>query len=224
MKQLARITALTFLLSALVLAFITACGSGHGTGGGTNPPGSGFTFIWSPAHLATLHAAGSKAIAGASSPFTVSAATVTGTGNLQGICSAIAPSSGRVATVLFNLGRWSSGSCDDGATPDSDIGVPLPAAGQIGNLKVDAVGNGSASNSGLVEVVIISAGGTRTITSLTCSLGQSAVEARVHCEDLTAGHFIAVNPGDQLITRFLYNAGDDYRGIRVNLDYGAPTL
>jgi hypothetical protein len=126
--------------------------------------------------------------------------------------------------VIYGIGRWSSGSCDDAATPDSDVGVSIPAAGQIGNLTVDAVGLGNGSDSGAMEVKVIHADGSQTITQVACTLGVSAAAAKVHCDDKTAAHHASVIAGDQVSARIFYNAGDAYRAIRVNIEYATPTF
>jgi len=75
------------------------------------------------------------------------------------------------------------------------VGVSVPQAGQIGNLTVDARGIGvspddggvgpNSTASGQLEVEVIHVDGTQTVESLTCSLGVSPADAKVHCEDKT---------------------------------------
>jgi len=227
MKTLGRILALSMLSSALTILAITACGGSMGAGGngggGTPQSARAFVFNWRPVHLLGTRFGVQRAAA--DSPFVVNAqAPAAGGGNLQGICDAVNPSSGRAATVLFNLGRWSSGSCQDAATPDSDVGVTIPQTGQIGNLTVDATGLGAASNSGQMEVKVIHSDGSQTILPLTCSLGVSAAGSKVHCEDKSAADHANVSAGDQVSARIFYNAGDSYRAIRVNIEYATPTF
>src|SRR5262249_30434015 len=133
---------------------------------------------------------GRAALAG---PFVVNAATTPGGGNFPGFCSGINPSAGRAATAIFGLGQWASGDCAAAAIGDSDVGVNLPQDGQVGNLTVDAGGHGNgaadgtvglnSTASGQLQTKIIHADGTETITTLSCTLGVSTGDAKVHCED-----------------------------------------
>jgi hypothetical protein len=119
----------------------------------------------------------------------------------------------RARTVIYGIGRWTSGNCQDGQTQFSDVGVNVPQTGQIGNLTVDAHGTGTAPDdgtiglnstaSGQLEVEILHADGTRNVTPLTCSLGVSSVDAKVHCEDKT--HHVDVVAGDQVVAQFWFN-------------------
>lgn len=218
-------TALTALASAvLTMLIITACGGGPSGGPGGNNGVRALIFNSNPVgfHVTKGFGPGRASIF---SPFIVNAATTTpGGGNLPGFCNAIALSGGRAATVIFGLGRWSSGLCDDAATPDTSVGVALPADGQIGQLTVDAVGQGNGADSGQMEVKIIHADGTQTIIPVTCSLGVSNAGAKVHCEDLNAAHNTNVIKGDQLAVRMFYNPSDQYSAIRVNVQYATPTF
>jgi hypothetical protein len=227
MKRLTTIgrTALTALASALLtMLIITACGGGPSGGPGGGNAARAFIFNSNPVgfHATSGFGPGRASI---SSPFVVNAATTTpGGGNFPGFCNAVALSTGRAATVLFGLGRWSSGVCDDGNTPDTSIGVAIEADGQVGQLTVDAVGQGNGADSGQMEVKIIHADGSQTIIPVTCTLGQSSAGAKVHCEDLNAAHNANVVKGDQLAARIFYNAGDQYNAIRVNVQYATPTF
>ncbi len=224
--KIARFIGTVALTSFLTIVFITSCGGG----GSMSAPGGGsasahsIVFDWSPVRLLGLNSKTHQA--SAASPFVVNAQTATtASGNLSGVCNAIAQSRGPAATVLYNLGRWTSGECDDAQTPDTDVGVRVPAAGQIGNLTVDALGIGTSDTSGQLEVKIIHTDGSTTITPLTCSLGVNATaNGKVHCSDLGAAHATNVAQDDEVSARIHYVAGDAYRAIRVNIQFGAPTL
>src|SRR5262249_44425885 len=111
----------------------------------------------------------------------------------------------------------------DHATPDSDVGVAIPANGQVGDLTVDAVGTGTASDSGAMEIKIIHPDGTQTVTAISCSLGVSS-NSKIHCEDKNAAHHTNVVAGDQISARVFWNAGDTYRAVRVNIVYATPAF
>ena len=228
MKTLSRFVLMGLISSVLTILALTACGGGSnpGSGGGAGSPARAFIFNANPVGLRITGGFGTSRADAMNSPFVVNAATPgPGGGNFSGFCNGVALSGAdHRATVIYGIGRWSSGSCEDAADPDSDVGVTIPQTGQIGNLTVDAVGQGHGSDSGQMEVKIIHSDGTQTITPLTCSLGTSGVEAKVHCEDKTGGHQTNVNTGDQLSARFFYNAGDAYRAIRVNIEYATPTF
>ncbi len=225
MKQTLKILALTALTLVFAIGIITACGGGGRAPGSTSSSMAHnlFSFDWKPAHL--LGRSSGRNQASNSSAFIVNAqSTTTGGGNLSGFCAQTAPSSGRAATVIFGLGRWSSGSCDDAATPDTSVGVAIPQTGQIGQLTVDAVGQGTAANSGVMELKIIHSDSSETIIPITCTLGVSNPGAKVHCEDKSADHNTNVTAGDQFAARIFYNAGDLYTAIRVNVQYAVPTF
>ena len=219
--KLLKMAMLTLVMLATTIALITACG-----GSGSNPSSMAhnfFSFDWKPAHL--LGRTSGRNQASNSSAFVVNAQSSTpGGGNLSGFCARTALSSGRGATVIFGLGRWSSGSCDDAATPDTSVGVAIPQAGQIGQLTVDAVGQGTAADSGVMELKLIHNDGSETILPITCTLGISNPGSKVHCEDKSAGHNTNVAAGDQFAARIFYNAGDLYTAIRVNVQYAVPTF
>lgn len=220
--KLARLFLLTGLCLLVLIITISACGGSKTA----NPVTSlrALIFNSNPVGFHVTHGfgAGRASIAG---PFSVNAqAPSPGGGNFAGFCNAVTPTTGRAATVIYGIGRWSTGSCDDAATPDSDVGVTVLQSGQIGNLTVDAIGNGTAADSGAMEVKVIHSDGSQTISAITCSLGTSAVEQRVHCEDKTTAHQTNVVAGDQVSARFFYNSGDAYRAIRVNIEFAAPTF
>ena len=227
MKTLSKFVLTILISSALTILSITACGGGSkgpGSSGGTSLVRA-FIFNANPVGFHITGGFGPSRAGMSNSPFVVNAATPgPGGGNFSGFCNAVALSSGRAATVIYGIGRWSSGSCDDAADPDSDVGMTIPQAGQVGNLTVDAVGLGNGQDSGQMEVKIIHTDGTQIITPITCTLGVSAVGAKVHCEDKTPGHQTNVNAGDQISARMFYNAGDVYRAIRVNIEYATPTF
>jgi hypothetical protein len=221
MKQMLKVLALTALTLVFAIGIITACG-----GRGPNPSSTAdnfFSFDWNPAHL--LGRTSGTNLADSSGAFIVSAQSTTpGGGNLSGFRDRVSPSSARAATVIFGLGRWSSGSCDDARTPDSSVGVAIPQNGQVGQLSVDAVGTGTAADSGFMELKIIHSDSTETILPITCTLGISNPGARVHCEDKSAAHNTNVSSGDQFSARIFYNGGDIYNAIRVNVQYAVPTF
>jgi FlaG/FlaF family flagellin (archaellin) len=224
MKKVGRILLLSIVVLMAAVITITACGGNASTG---KTPGStlhAFIFNSNPVGFHITKGFGA-ARASLASPFVVNAqAAASGGGNFPGFCNAVSPSSGRAATVIYGIGRWSTGSCEDATTPDSDVGVSVLQAGQIGNLTVDAVGNGTGADSGDFEIKVIHADGTQTISAITCNLGVSAVEQKVHCEDKNAAHFTSVAATDQVSARMFYNPGDAYRAIRVNIEFAAPTF
>jgi hypothetical protein len=225
MKKVGKLFLMTIVVLAVSVIAITACG-GNKTPGGVGTVNALRAFIHNsnPVGLHITKGFGA-ARASIASPFVVNAqATASGGGNFAGFCNEVAPSSARAATVIYGIGRWSTGSCEDASTPDSDVGVSVLQAGQIGNLTVDAIGTGTGADSGAFEIKVIHADGSQTITAITCNLGVSAAEQRVHCEDKSAAHFTNVAATDQVSARFFYNAGDDYRAIRVNIEYAAPTF
>jgi hypothetical protein len=233
MKNVARILLLSIIVLTAAVITITACGGNNpgGTGGGTalrafvfnaNPLGFHVTKGFGPSRASIA-------------PFTVNAqATTPGGGNFPGFCDSETGGLSRTATVIYGIGRWSSGLCNDRATPGSNVGVAVPQTGQIGNLTVDARGIGvspddgviglNSTASGQLQVEVIHADGTLTFESLTCSLGFSPADAKVHCEDKTIAHHINVVAGDQIVALFWVNPGDDYRAIRVNIEFATPTF
>lgn len=219
--KIAALSLLTFLVG---IGLITACG-GMSSGPGTTGHGisKSVFFNWKPTKLAQLATA--RQIASNSNPFVVNAQSVTtGGGNLSGFCDDIPMPVSRAATVIFGLGRWTSGQCSDSRSPDSSVGVTLPQAGQLGQLTVDAVGAGVAPDSGFMQLKIIHLDDTETIISLTCTLGMNSTPGRVHCEDKDPTHNVNVVAGDQFSARIFVNAGDSFHAIRVTVQYGVPTL
>ncbi|HEY6349618.1 MAG TPA: hypothetical protein VI636_09435 [Candidatus Angelobacter sp.] len=224
MRRIASIVGTALLSAVLAVAIITACGGGNNGGGNNNPLSRMFTFNPNPIGPRINKNAVSSRIAGGSLQSVVEAQAPTpGGGNFPGFCSTLDLVSGRAAAVIFGIGRWSTAACSDGSTPDSDVGVTIPTSGQVGNLTVDAVGSGTGSDSGQMEVKIIHADGTQAITSITCSLGVSN-NAKVHCEDLDPTHHTNVLSGDQVSARIFWNPGDTYRAVRVNIVYATPTF
>jgi hypothetical protein len=233
MTNVARILLLSIIVLTAAVITITACGGNRpgGTGGGTalrafifnaNPLGFHVTKGFGPSRASIA-------------PFTVNAQNITpGGGNFPGFCDSHTGAGARTVTIVYGIGRWSSGSCDDRLTPDSDVGVAIPQNGQVGNITVDARGTGTVQDNGIVgvsgtgsgqlEVSIIHADGSRSVSPLTCSLGVSAADAKVHCEDKTLTHHVDVVTGDQIIAQFWVNPGDAYRAIRVNIEYATPTF
>jgi hypothetical protein len=228
MKYLAKITLLSLVVLMSAIIGITACG-GHSAPGGSGGVGAtlqSLIFNANPAGLHFTHGFGAGR-ASISSPFAVNAQSpAPGGGNFAGFCEGVPLAGARGATVIYGIGRWSTGSCDDAATPDSDVGVSIPANGQIGNLTVDAiaVSGGTGSDSGSMEVKIIHADGTQTITPITCALGPSTPGQKLHCQDKNATDDAAVVAGDQVSARFFFNSGEQYRAIRVNIEYATPTF
>lgn len=232
MKKVARILLLSIIVMTAAVITITACGgskSSVGTGAAlralvfnANPLGFHVTRGFGPSRASLA-------------PFTVNAQTTTpGGGNFPGFCDSFATGVGRGATAIYGIGRWSSGLCNDKSTPDSDVGVTVPQDGQIGNVTIDARGNGTSpddgivglnsSASGQIEVKVIHPDGTQSSTPITCTLGVSAVDAKVHCEDKNVAHHFNVAAGDQVSTRFWIQPGDSYRAIRVNIEFATPTF
>jgi hypothetical protein len=162
--------------------------------------------------------------------------TTPGGGNFPGFCDGVLLTNGRARTTIYGIGRWTSGNCQDGQVQSSDVGLNIPQAGQIGNLTLDAIsvtGSSGADDgligingttSGQMEVTVIHADGSLTQSSLTCSLGITTPAQKVHCEDKTAAHHVAVSAGDQVTAQFWYNANEQYRAIRVNIEYATPTF
>lgn len=214
----------TFVLTAIVaVAIITACGSNGTTmtGGGGTTAKPAFVFNSLPIGFQSNHG-NVTARASLNSPFVVEAqGTTPGGGNFAGFCGSLDVVGGRAASVIYGIGRWTDANCADHSTPDTDVGVVIPVAGQIGNLTVDAVGTGTAADSGQMEVKIIHADGTQTITTITCSLGVSN-NAKVHCGDNTNRPAVVV--GDQVSARIFQNPGDSYRAVRVNIAYATPAF
>lgn len=226
LKSVGRTACLVLASAIVTTAIITACGGGSsGGGGGSNPLSRIFTFNGSnPVGLHSNKNSVASRIAESSFQAVVEAQSPSpGGGNFSGFCGTLNPVSGHAAAVIFGIGRWSTAECSDGSTPDSDVGVTIPQNGQIGNLTVDAVGTGTGTASGQMEVKIIHADGTQTITQLTCSLGISN-NAKVHCEDLSAAHQTNVSAGDQVSARIFWDPGDTYRALRVNFVYATPTF
>lgn len=224
LKEIGRMTLTAIAAAVITIATITACG---GNGGGMVPTPTALRALIFNSNPLGFHATSGfgPGRAAAFSPFAVNAATTTpGGGNFPGFCNSTNPSSGRAATVMFGLGQWTSGDCANVGIPDATVGVAIPAAGQVGQLTVDAVGNGTGTDSGQLEVKLIHADGSETITPITCTLGQSAAGAKVHCEDLNAAHNSNVAAGDQIAVRMFYDSGDQYNAIRVNVQYATPTF
>jgi len=225
MKRIASIVGTAFLSAILVVTIMTACGGGNSGsgGGGSNPLSSVFTFNSNPVGFHGNKNPVADRIAGRLQSVVEAQAPTPGGGNFPGFCSNLALVSGRAAAVIFGIGRWSTADCSDGSTPDSDVGVSVPQAGQVGNLTVDAVGTGTGTDSGQMEVKVIHADGSQTVTTITCSLGISS-DAKVHCQDLDPTHHANVVAGDQVSARIFWDPGDTYRAVRVNLVYATPTF
>ena len=234
LKSLGRTICLVLASAIVTTAIITACGGSSG-GGGIVERARAFIFNANPLGLHTTSGFGPGRRADGSSTFTVNAQSPTpGGGNFPGFCSSIAPSSGRGATVVFGLGLWSSGDCAGSGVPDSAVGVAIPASGQVGQLTVDAIGQGTGADdgkvgidstgSGQIQLKVVHADGTETTTPISCTLGVSSPGAKVHCEDKNAAHNTSVSAGDQIVARYWYNAGDSYNSIRVNVEYATPTF
>lgn len=240
MKAFGRFASFVLVSLASIVITITACGGGAlpiGGGGGLPAAARAFIFNANPVgfHI-TRGFSAARASLHKQTAFTVNAQAPTpGGGNFPGFCNSVnvAPTGARAATVVYGLGLWTSGECGLTSVSDSDVGVEIPQAGQIGNVTVDAIGTGSGTDdgklgidstaSGQIQVTVLHADGTRTDTAITCALGVSN-NAKVHCEDKQAAHFANVAAGDQVTARFWYNGGDSYRAIRVNLEYATPTF
>ncbi len=221
MKRLIKLAVLTAFTLIVAIGLITACG-----GNATRSPiaqAQNFFFSWKPVHL--LGRTSGSQIASVSGPFVANAQTTgSGGGNLSGFCADVAASGARAATVIFGLGRWSSGVCSDAQTPDTQVGVTIPQNGQLGNLTVDAIGHGTGADSGQMELKVIHQDGTQTILPITCTMGISNAGTKTHCEDKASAHFSTVAAGDQFAARIFYNGGDSYTAIRVNIQYAVPNF
>lgn len=234
MKSIARILLLSIIVMTVAVITITACGGSRPSISGGGAALRAFVFNSNPLGFHVTRGFGPSRASIA--PFTVNAqATTPGGGNFPGFCDSLSGgAAGRAVTVVYGIGRWSSGACDDRLTPSADVGVAVPQNGQIGNVTVDARGIGTlpddgkigvnSTASGQIEVVVIHSDDTQSITPLTCSLGVSSVDAKVHCEDKTVAHHIDVVAGDQVIAFFWVNTGDSYRAIRVNIEFATPTF
>lgn len=233
MKKVARILLLSIIVLTAAVITITACGGSRSSGGPGGAALRAFVFNANPLGFHVTKGFGPSRASIA--PFTVNAqATTPGGGNFPGFCDLFTGAGSRTATAVYGLGRWTSGACNDRATPGTDVGVAVPQSGQIGNLTVDAHGMGTSPDDGLIglnstssgqiEVAVIHSDGTQTITPLTCSLGISAVDAKVHCEDRSLAHHVDVVAGDQVAARFWVAPGDSYRAIRVNIEFATPTF
>lgn len=75
-----------------------------------------------------------------------------------------------------------------------------------------------------MEVKIIHSDSTETILPITCTLGISNSGQRVHCEDKNSTHNTNVVAGDQVSARIIFNGGDSFTAIRVNIQYAVPTF
>lgn len=232
MKAIGRFASFVLVSLTSIVITVTACG-----GGGASQPGGGggigaaraLIFNANPVGFHVTRGFGaSRASLQQPASFTVNAqTTAAGGGNFSGFCNATfgnATPNIRIHTVVFGLGRWTSGACEDGVVQDTSVGVNIPQNGQIGNLTVDAAGTGTQPDSGLLEVMIIHSDGTRITTPLTCSFGISS-GGNVHCEDKNASDHISVAAGDQVAAFFSWSSnGDAYTAIRVNIEYATPTF
>jgi FlaG/FlaF family flagellin (archaellin) len=234
MKKVARILLLSIIVMTAAVITITACG-GNKSSGGTGAALRALVFNSNPLGFHVTRGFGPSRASIA--PFTVNAQNTTpGGGNFPGFCDSVLLTNGRARTTIYGIGRWTSGNCQDGQVQFSDVGVNIPQAGQIGNLTLDAISvsgssgaddgligiNGTAS--GQMEITIIHADGSLIPTSLTCSLGVTTPNQKVHCEDKTSAHHIAVAAGDQITAQFWYNGNEQYRAIRVNIEFATPTF
>jgi hypothetical protein len=227
MKPFGRIVLLSLFVLAAVVITITACGGGASNGGGIGAAARAFVFNANPVGLHVTRGFATRA--SAAGAFVVNAQTTTpGGGNFSGFCNGTFGSgtpNARAHTVIFGLGRWSSGSCEDGVVQDTNVGVSIPQNGQIGNLTVDAIGTGTAADSGQLQLIVIHSDGTRTTIPLGCTFGISS-PGRVHCEDKNAADHFGVVAGDQIAAFFFWTPfnGDTYNAIRVNIEYATPTF
>lgn len=225
MTTVRRIALLSLFALAVSIITITACG-----GGSSSIIGSARAFVFNSNPVGFHLTHGFATRASNAGPFVVNAQTTTaGGGNFSGFCNATFGSGtpgARAHTVIFGLGRWNSGACEDGSVQDTDVGVSIPQNGQIGNLTMDAIGTGTAADSGQLQVTIIHSDGTRTITPLSCTFGISAPGSKLHCEDKNSADFVTVAAGDQVAAFFFWTPanGDAYNAIRVNIAYATPTL
>lgn len=240
LKSVGRLLLIMLASSFTTIAVITACGGGSPAGNTVMNAAHALIFNSNPVGLHVTSGFGPTRTASTSSPFVVNAqATTPGGGNFSGFCNATVRSGTagfRVRIVIFGLGRWTSGSCEDGQVQFSNVGVNIPAAGQIGNLTVDAIGTGVAADSGQLQLTVLHSDGSQTIAPLTCSLGVSS-NTKVHCEDKNTADHTNVAAGDQLVATFFYTPcaqncaanngtgdGDSYTAIRVNVQYATPTF
>ncbi|HKW74858.1 MAG TPA: hypothetical protein VJN64_04975 [Terriglobales bacterium] len=236
MTHIGRITIISLLLLAAITTVITACGSRTlGTSPGPIAAARAFIFNSNPVGLHTTRGFSQRAAASPAA-FTVNAQTTTpGGGNFSGFCNSLGPAAGRIALIPFGLGNFSDGNCN-GSAGIGDVGVAIPQNGQIGNVSLDAVGLGTGAEdgqvglnstaSGQIQVAVLHADGTQTFAPITCSLGVSTdVNSKVHCDDKgNAAHITNVVAGDQVVVRIWSQPGDQYRALRVNLEYATPTF
>ena len=242
MKAVGRFASFVLVSLTSIVITITACGGGSsqpGGGGGIGTAARALIFNANPLGLHITRGFGpSRASLEHPAAFTVDAQTTTpGGGNFAGFCDLVGVASpgARVQSGIFGLGLWASGACNTvAAPPGPEVGVTIPQAGQIGNVSLDAVGTGSgvddgnvglnSTASGQIQVVVLHADGTQTITPITCTLGVSSA-AKVHCDDKNSpAHHTDVVAGDQVAAHFWYNGGDSYTAIRVNIEYATPTF
>ena len=234
LKSVGRTVCLVLASAVVTTAIITACGGSSG-GGGIIERARSLIFNSNPLGFHATSGFGPGRQADSSSAFTVNAQSPTpGGGNFPGFCSSTPAVSGRAAVVPFGLGSWSSGDCAGSIVSDSNVGVAIPANGQIGQLTVDAIGQGTGADdgkiglasigSGQIELKVIHADGTQATTPITCTFGISNPGAKVHCEDKNAAHNSDVTAGDQIVARYWFNPGDSYNSLRVNVQYATPTF
>lgn len=232
MKAVGRFASFVLVSLTSIVITITACGGGGasqpGGGGGIGAATRALIFNANPLGFHITRGFSAARARLEQPAFTVDAQTTTpGGGNFSGFCNATfgnATPNIRIHAVLFGLGRWTSGSCEDGAVQSSDVGVNIPQNGQIGNLTADATGTGTQADSGQLEVDVIHQDGTRTTTPLTCAFGVSS-GGKVHCEDKNVADEVAVVAGDQIVGSFSWSSnGDAYNAIRVNIEYATPTF
>ena len=236
MKAVGRFASFVLVSLTSIVITITACGGGASQGGGGTPAGvRALIFNANPLGFHVTRGFGPSRASLQPAAFTVDAQTTTpGGGNFSGFCDQInpVPAGVRAQTGIFGLGIWSSGACTPPSGPE--VGVTIPQAGQIGNVSVDAVGTGTQPDdgkvglnsigSGQIQVVVLHADGTQTITPVSCTLGVSN-EAKVHCDDKNSpAHHTDVVAGDQVSAHFWFNGGDSYSAIRVNIEYATPTF
>src|SRR5438477_6981044 len=168
-----RIVVLSLTLVVAFAVVMVACGGRH-----RNMQSA--QFVWSAIPLFSTQKPLPSTASTFMDKFTVNAqvnAPVALTGNYSGFCRVMVPngpvpSGQKIQIVIYGMGSWGISDCRDsnmpGIVPPNVSGAPVIGDGSLTNLIVLARGNGTAADSGKVNIWVV---GQSQPLPITCSLG-----------------------------------------------------
>lgn len=222
-----RIVVLSLILVVAFAVAMVACGGGH-----HNMQRSA-QFVWSAIPLFSTQKPLPSTASTFMDKFTVNAqvnAPVALTGNYSGFCRVIVPnapvpSGQKIQVVIYGMGSWGISDCRDSNTPGivpNVSGAPVIGDGSLTNLIVLARGNGTAADSGQVNIWVV---GQSQPLPITCSLGVG--DSNAHKSKCSIVGSVPVKDGDELVATITLlpvnlpngttQPGDSYSDVRVLL-------